>query len=353
MPRIAVALLAFVAFGCTTVRAPASTLGSELAPVSGAVAEPQLELWVESGGTPTPEELEQARVLARAALGSALAGRELSPNALGAADPLLLVRARAVARTDSRRSDQRAAKVGIVVGFVVIVAAVVVLAVLSRDSPRSEPRGAPARAAPSPPQPVSIPVRTRPVPGALAPAIARGARPVPSPGPLVAPRPPTGAPITPSRPVPAPAPVGVPVPWQQPYAGEWDGGTSFWLGFELAFVLPPPCCAAPPVEGVPSAPSVTAAPAPYAPAAPGEAWAEEPPEVQLAVPPPPELRVESRGFFAGDETVLEVDLFDRRTGALLWTRAVRADVDPRNAHDVTRLLDRALAGEPWARRTPR
>jgi len=58
------------------------------------------------------------------------------------------------------------------------------------------------------------------------------------------------------------------------------------------------------------------------------------------------LPLDSRGFFDGDQTMLEVDVVDRATGAVLWTRRVKSGADPRDRGDVARLLDEALADLP-------
>jgi hypothetical protein len=359
MRKLPIALITLFAFGCTTVRVPASSLGDQVTAPRGAVAQPQVELWLESGGPVGSEELEESRKQVEAALAAALDGREIAPDALGAADPLLLLRARAVARTPSRRSDQRAATVGMVVGFVVVVAAVVAIVILSKNSPRSTPRTATPAArggAPAPPRvrvaaPARASVRPRPGPALAAPAL-RGARPAPAPAFSARP-----APAPPAfRPAPAPAPG-----WRRS-----SPGPNVWIGFDLVYVFPPqPCCV---VAPYPEPPYAGAAPDEdaYA-AAPGapddEEWtrleegeedgdgdgaASAPRMVDLAVPPAPELHVASRGFFARDETVLELDLFDRATGGLIWSKVVRDGVDPRDARAVTRLVDRALAGQEWA-----
>ncbi len=96
-------------------------------PVHGGVAEPQLELWLESGRPVSPSESAQATAEAKAALGSALASVS-APRG----DSVLVVRAQGVTRTSSRRSDQRAAVAGLVVGAVVVVAVVVAVAVATK-----------------------------------------------------------------------------------------------------------------------------------------------------------------------------------------------------------------------------
>jgi hypothetical protein len=376
MWRISIALLAFVTFGCTTVRVPVSSLPERLGPVSGAIAEPQVELWLESGEPVPPAEIEAARQQVHAALGAALAGRTVDPDALGAADALLLVRTRAVARTASRRSDQRTAVVALVVGIVVVVAGVIVMVVVAKDAPRSAPRAAASapsasRAAPR----LTAPARAAPAVRAGAPALAPAVRPrpgsgavtraVPAPGGAARPSPVPGvrpAPVSGGRRVPAPAPfTTVPAPWAPRYAPSY--GPHVWFGFDFVYVLPEPCCVVAPLEPPYPAPPppepAYAMPSTPPPASGEQVWADdlpganEPPpaeSVDLAIPPPPAFSVESRGFLAGDETVLEVDLFDHATGALLWTRVVRDGVDPRDAPEVMKLLDRALENEPWVRR---
>ena len=58
-----------------------------------------------------------------------------------------------------------------------------------------------------------------------------------------------------------------------------------------------------------------------------------------------------RGFFAGPQTAIQLDLLDRATGQLLWSKAVSAEADPADAKAMAKLVDHALAGQPWARRS--
>jgi hypothetical protein len=58
------------------------------------------------------------------------------------------------------------------------------------------------------------------------------------------------------------------------------------------------------------------------------------------------LPFDQRGFFDGDQTLLEVDVVDRATGNVLWTRRVKSGADPRDHGEVARLLDEALADLP-------
>ncbi|HEY6098856.1 MAG TPA: hypothetical protein VIW03_05475 [Anaeromyxobacter sp.] len=157
-----VAFVTLFAFGCATVRVPASTMAGTV-PVRGGVAEPQIELWVESGRKVSEAESAEASAKARAALESALA-RVSAPQG----DAVLVVRAQGVARTPSRRADQRAAVAGLVVGAVVVVAAVVVLLVATHGKGGGASRTTPDRAAPAP-RPPPMAVRPAPLPGRAAP----------------------------------------------------------------------------------------------------------------------------------------------------------------------------------------
>jgi hypothetical protein len=130
-----VALLTCLAFACATARQRVPGSDELPPPQRIALVEPQLELWME--GTRPIDPAEEARTLeqSREALASALDGRGLD-----AADPeaLLVVRARAVARTGERRTAQ----VWSAVGIVVVVAAVLLSRSRSRPSGGGGPRGA-------------------------------------------------------------------------------------------------------------------------------------------------------------------------------------------------------------------
>jgi hypothetical protein len=90
------------------------------------------------------------------------------------------------------------------------------------------------------------------------------------------------------------------------------------------------------------------APLPPEPPAPEETAEDlEPPPPPL--PPLPDMEklpLEARGFFDGDQTLLEVNVVDRATGNVLWTRRVKSGADPRDRGEVARLLDEALADLP-------
>ncbi len=336
-------LVVLLAFGCTTVRVPASAIREEV-PVREGRAEPQLELWIESGRTVSPEESARATAEARAALEAAVAGRQ-DPDG----DALLVVRAQGVTRTPSRRSDQRAAVAGMVVGAVVVVAAVVVMVVASKGKGGGG-GGGPARGAGRAASAGRGAAAARGAPGLAARGVAHGAAgavragaarpnlPRPSPGQL---------PVRPApRPVPARAPWLGPVPHDHLHGFVW---IDFWYGFDLGPVCTEPAGAPywapvpPPDAGAPLPWDAFPADQPEA----GEAEAGSPTELILA--PPPELRVADRGFFAKDETVLELTWVDRQSSAPLRVKTVRAGVDPRDARKVRRLLDDALADERgWA-----
>ncbi len=152
-----VALATIVAFGCATVRVPASTM-AETVPVHGRFAEPQIELWLESGRPVTAAESAEASGQVRAALESALT-RVAAPEG----DAILVVRAQGLARTPSRRTDQRAATAGLVIGAVVVVAAVVVVLVATHGKGGG---GGAGRSAPSAAAVRHLPRSGRSVPGA-------------------------------------------------------------------------------------------------------------------------------------------------------------------------------------------
>lgn len=289
-----VTLLTLFAFGCATVRVPASTMSGTV-PVHEGVAEPQLELWLESGKQVSPAESAQATAQAKAALENALA-HVAAPQG----DAVLVVRAQGVARTASRRADQRAAKTGLVVGAVVVVAAVVVVLVASQG--KGGGGGVPklARAAP------------HAVPRAVPHAVPRGGR--------------------------IPIPVPVRVPGRVPRSGP---AIHVDVVADLQGPVPGP---AEPIE--------------YFPGEPPEGWGPEEytgspqtPSTELAaiaLPPPPPLDVDRRGFFQGDSLRLELVVVDRSSGAPLWSKVVDGEIDPRDAHAVEQLLRDAVAdGRGW------
>lgn len=123
-----IALLTLIAFGCATTRPPEPATTELLRTSRVALAEPELELWMEGTGAIDPAESARALNQSRDALAQALAGRGLDAND---PDELLVLRARAVARTDERKSAQVMSYVGIVF---VVVALVAVAIVTSRSN---------------------------------------------------------------------------------------------------------------------------------------------------------------------------------------------------------------------------
>ena len=297
-----VALTTLLSFGCTTVRAPVSGIGPTV-PVHGSTAEPQVELWLESGGDLTPEESARAAADAREALRQALQGRKLGE------DDVLVVRAQAVSRTRSRRTNQHAAIAGIVVGAVVLVVLAVVV---------SGGKGGPGRVA-----------------GGHAGRVAGGGfRPgaVPRSGagfhPGFVPTRPVLQPIAPPRPIAPPgAPGGVNVDVQVVFGPEGDGSPAI----EPVAVEPVPWIDSPPPSPPPAAERISA----------------------VTLPAPSPLSPASRRFFDGDWLRLELVVVDARTGAVRWTKTVTDEVDVRDPRKVRGAIDDALATEdgwyaPWA-----
>jgi len=321
VPIRRIALLTLFAFGCATVRIPV-TAPDEPADGAGVIAPPIVELWIESSDQVPPELAASTEARTRSALGAALAECEIPSDAAGATDAVLFTRERAVAVTEARHSQQNWAKVGIVVGIVVVVAAVVILAVSGSKGSSSNanaPKTPVPKAAPVAVKPRAIPVA--PPPQAL-PTVAR-AVPLPRYGYY------------------RPSPV--------------------FVGFYFDFWIPPrPLVLAPETAEEPW----------YAPEPPAPLAVQSASEVaMLAEPPPPEpdpiaavalqlppladavrFSVHDRGFFAGPQTAIQLDLLDRATGELLWSKAVSAEADPTDPKAMAKLVDRALAGQPWAHR---
>jgi hypothetical protein len=321
VPLRRTALWTLLAFGCTTVRVPV-TAPEQPADAPGTIAPPITELWLESSEEVPPAVAAAADARARAALSAALAGVEVPASAAGATDAVLFVRERAVGLTEERRSQQTWAKVGIVLGIVVVAAVAVFLAVKGG-------KGSPAQAKAAPPSSGHAPVAVRPQ---VVPAI---------------PRP------------PVPPSVGHAVPFPGPYR---TGPVQ--VGFFFQFWIPPrPLVLAPETPpddpwGAPGPPLALDA-ASYDP----DEVAEPPPPdpgpmaaVALQLPPLAEavnFPVEDRGLFSGPHTALQLDLVDRASGRLLWSRAVAGGEDPLDEGAMSKLLDEALEGQRWARRSRR
>ena len=343
VPMRRVALLTIFAFGCATVRVPVR-VGSQPADAPGVIAPPITELWIESSEEVPAELSAQADAQARAAIDQALAGREIASDAAGATDAVLFVRERAVATTEARQSQQTWAKVGIVASIVLVVAAIVIIAVSSKGSSPSASSGKSGGHATAPKAsgpPVSVKPRAVPASPRAVPRIG----PVPAPGRVIPPPPPAYA---------------------------WRHDSPIFIGFHFDFWIPPrPLVLAPEEEEpwyAPDPPPPLAPgdePPPFGPAPPGEsalAEAEPPPpdeepgpiaSVALQLPPlanEVSFRVDDRSFFDGPRTAIQLDLLDRATGRLLWSKAVSAGADPLDPGAVARVLDEAFKGVSWAHR---
>lgn len=309
------------------MRVPVSS-ATEPADAPGVIASPIVDLWIESSEQVSAEEAAKADAQARAALARALGGRDISANAAGAIDAVLFVRERAVATTEARQNQQTWAKVGIVVGIVLVVAAVVILAVASKGSSHSTPSTKTAKA--TGPKRSGPPVAVKP-------------RANPATPPVATPR---------LAPGPRPAPV---VPAAVPVYGR--SRSPIYLGFDVDFwIRSGPLVLAPEEPPLPLAPNAP----PFEDDSPlFEAGPPPPPDpetiadVALELPPlSPTVNfdVEDRSFFAGPQTALQLDLIDRATGQLLWSKAVKREADPLDAGDMAKLLDEALKDVSWAPR---
>ncbi len=277
-----ISLAVLLTFGCATVRVPASQMEGDVA-VGEDRAEPQVELWLESGTPVSEAEKARATAQVRAAL---LRASETLLSEDG--ESLLVVRAQGIARTASRRSNQRAAKVGIAVGAVAV-AVVIVAALVASGGKGSGGKGSGAPKLGG---------------GRIAP------RHVPAVG----------------RAVPRFRlhPVGVSVGHPHRATGP--------VAVDLDVVVP--------VQGAPSEPMVSVAAQPPEEAAPaGEPAA---PPITLHLPPPRPLDVEKRKFFDKDLTRLELIAVDRASGEPTWVKTVEGQVDPRDAEAVRRLLAAAV-----------
>lgn len=291
--RLAAVLTVF-AFACTTVRVPAAR-PDELADAPGTIAQPSLELWLESSDQVTQAESDAAARAAREALSQAVSQVRVSPNALGAGDAVLFVRERAVALTPARERQQTWAKVGIVVGAVAVLVAAV--AVGSHHGGSRIARVTPGHTGG----------------GTFVRPVARPIRPV----------------------VPA-----------------YGAGPPVFIGLNFYVPLQPMVLQPTPSEGPfpPDGPLVLAAPAmdaqSEAPPAPPE---DDLPPIEL--PPlaaPADVDVESRGFFDGPRIGLQLDLVDRTTGEVLWSKPVASSGNPCEADDVRELFASALEHQRWA-----
>jgi hypothetical protein len=311
------AVLTLLAFGCTTVRVPALPAG-ELQDAPGTIAQPSIELWLESSDPVPQPQSDMAADAAREAISRALSEVRISSSALGATDAVLFVRERGVALTDARRSQQTWAKVGIVVGVVVVVVGIIIGVTKATGS-----HGGSNHVVRAPAAVGGTVVRPRPV--APIPYVPRYYAPAP---PIfigfnfVIPiQPMVYRSETPESEDDLPFPPDAPAPM-------------------VTAPAPPP--EAPGSSGLPHPPEAYASNGPPAPPDAG-------PPIELPpLSPPADFVVEDRGFFAGPHVALQVDLVDRATGEVLWSRPVASDGNPLDVNDVRQLLHAALVNESWA-----
>jgi hypothetical protein len=302
-----VALLVVLTFGCTTVRVAALPEG-EVVDAPGTIAPPVVELWLESPGPVPRPEADRAADAAQAAISQAVSRVWISPSALGATDPVLFVRERGVALTEAREHQRTWAVIGIAAA---VAAAIVAVAVtsghggggrhLTRTGPPRATGGTVVRGFARPVAPVYRGPRyiphARPLPIFIGFNFFIPVHPM-----IYRPDPPDDAPLFPPDPPLMLAPPGDEL--------ALDGG-------------PPP---------------------------PEEPPAPEPPPLELPrLQPPADFAVDDRGFFDGNHIGLQLDLIDRTTGQLLWSKPVASDGNPCSAKDVDELLRAALAGQTWAR----
>ena len=155
-------------------------------------------------------------------------------------------------------------------------------------------------------------------------------------------------PVTPSPPVPPS--VGHAVPLPGPYRP-----APIQVGFFFEFWIPPR-----PLVLAPEAPPED----PWGAPGPPLALDGAPPDLdELAEPPPPDpgpmsavalqlpplaeavnFPVEDRSFFAGPHTALQLDLIDRASGRLLWSKAVAGGEDPLDEGAMSPLSGSTAAG---------
>jgi hypothetical protein len=277
-----IALAVVLTFGCSTVRVPASTMGTEVA-VGEDGPEPQVELWLESGAPVSEPEKARAAAEVKAAL-------ERASQTLVSEDgeALLVVRAQGIARTASRKSDQQAAKVGIAVGAVAVVAVIVVAIVASGGKGGGGHGGGAPR-----------------VGGArIAPRVPRVAVPVPRFRMPVVATPHTHTPVV----------VGI----HADVVGSAPAPDDAATGLVAVSPMEEPSASA----GSPARPAV------------------EP--VTLRLPPPRPLDLTKRKFFDKDLTRLELIVVDRGSGEPTWMKTVEGKVDPRSVEAVRSLLAAAI-----------
>jgi len=289
LTRCALTLATLLTFGCATVRAPASSIDGEVE-VGPNGPEPEVELWLESGGPVSEAEKAKAVAQVRRALDEATATLVSDDG-----EELLVVRAQGISRTGSRRADQQAAKVGIAVGAVAIVALAVIALVAGKGHGGGGSSGGKVTAAPP-----------RAPPRAFRPSHAARPR------------------------------FRVP-------AGNGHGHVHGGVALNLVVPVPsePRRASEPELVGVRE----------LEPAA-QEARSVEPVQekVVLHLPPPRPLETAGRKFFDKDFTRLELLVVDRVTGRATWMKIVEGPVDPRDPAAVKGLLAAGLQEDAgWTR----
>jgi len=144
----------------------------------------------------------------------------------------------------------------------------------------------------------------------------------------------------PPRPVP-PAPwhppsLHPPIPWTPvpgPYAPPpWlEVDLSFWIDWTLQLAAAPE----PEAEAPPETSSAAGIAATLG--IPPAAWTQT------------SLDLDARGFWDGDETILDFALEDPVTGEVLWTATVRSHADPRHRGAMAELVREALGTASFLR----
>jgi ElaB/YqjD/DUF883 family membrane-anchored ribosome-binding protein len=306
-----IALLTLLAFGCTTVRVSALP-GAEVVDAPGTIAQPVVELWLESSEEVSQAQSGRAADAARQAISQALSELRISPSAMGADDAVLFVRERGVALTDARERQQTWARIGIVAVVAAVIIGVVVASRAGGGGGRHFTKAA---------MPKGGGAVVRPI----APRMAQRAVPL---APRFLPR----------------------------YSGApFFVGFSFYVPIQPMVIRSDPDDDAGPFPPDTPVPMIEATPLPPGDGTPQATDSEPPPpedEPPLELPPlapPADFNVENRGFFDGTHIGLQLDLLDRATGEVLWSKPVASDGNPCDPGDVGKLLESALAGQPWAR----
>jgi len=337
-----------LAAGCATVHTPVASF-EEPIPVASPSIEPHLELWVESGGPISKKQQAEAAQDARAALADVVSAHDIAPHAQGARDPLLFVREQSVARTDSRRTDQKVAVAGIVVGAALVVVAAVAIVAASGSSGGKFSGGHFSGGGGHVQGAGAVHLGGAALGGQVAGAHALGAgvQAFPVHGAGVSGRVASGF----SHQGPRTSFTHGGRSWNRaPMRSRYSWSAAATAGDLAADLVDPAIELAIELNYADER-------AAFAEADREARFAEDGPEEDLPAPPPPPelmlpelppLKLAGRGFFDGDDTILALDLYDRESGALLWSNVVRSNIDPRNRDDVEDLFVRALAKASWS-----